>query len=175
MEKLRKSIHSKFIVLNIELDDEKWNKAIPNSAGWYFLTTNTPKSVFYNLTPPPSEYSNEKGKLKKCRNYNLIARAESHGSEEAKNKIVIPESDEYAVYSGYAKKLKNRSREHTFAHAGTAGLALSNYKELKSYNWNFHYKTLDETAIEYENHNIVLKLGEQMWRSKYGWPLLCSA
>ena len=175
MEILRKSIYSKFLILKIDMEKENWNREIPSSAGWYFITTNAPKSVFRNLNSPPSEYKNKNGKLKKCRNYNLMARAESHGSEEGKNTIVIPESDEYAIYSGYAKSLKSRSREHTFAHEGTAGLSLANYEQLKKYCWKFHYKILSDTAIEYENHDIVLRLGEQMWRSKHGWPLLCSA
>lgn len=175
MEKLKKIIESPFSSLKVSFEDENWNKDVQSKAGWYYFCTSAPYSAFIELSPPPSEYENEEGEMKKCRNYNLSARATSHSAESNKNTIVIAGDGEYAVYSGYAKNLKTRSKEHTFAHPGTAGLALSRYPTLRNYIWCFYFKYIDSDKLQYGNRDIVLKLGEQIWRANNGWPLLCSA
>ena len=87
--------------------------------------------------------------------------------------IIIEREGMRPIYSGMAKNLLNRAREHTFAHKGTAGLALTNYNELKQYKWTFNYKENTLPFSSNKHRNIILKLGEQIWRSNNGWPILC--
>jgi len=173
MQNLKEIISSNYSFVTIDLSNNNWHINIPSMPGWYFIETDVPISVFVNLSPPPSEYVNDKGETKKCRNYNLSARAKSHSDDIEKNNLIINSSGKRVVYSGIHKHLMNRAREHTFAHPGTAALALCRYPELKDYNWVFNYRELS-SCKNFSNADLVLKLGEQMWRAIYGWPLLCS-
>ncbi len=73
-----------------------------------------------------------------------------------------------------AANLQARAREHTFADPGTAGLALSKYPELIGYEWIFGYITLRRLAPRVSCQDMMLRLGEQVWRARNGWPLLCA-
>ena len=76
------------------------------------------------------------------------------------------------VYSGEAKNLKARAREHMSGHSKTACLALSNYGSLRAYIWRFYFSPCP--SFEDPNESKLLRtLGEQAWRSKHGWPILC--
>jgi len=174
MEKLKSIVESRFLKKEISLDDDQWHLDIPNQPGWYFVETDTPLEVLLRLSSPPSEYTNNEGELKKCRNYNISSRAEALVKSLLSDDIVIERDGMRPIYSGMAKNLLNRAREHTFAHKGTAGLSLSNYPELKPYKWAFNYieNTLDFSSNMHRN--IILKLGEQIWRANNGWPILCS-
>ena len=173
MENLKKILSSSYSSVVIDLNNNNWHVNIPSMPGWYFIETDVPISVFVNLSDPPSEYVNDEGETKKCRNYNLSARAKSHSDDIGKNSLIINGAEKRAVYSGIHKNLMNRAREHTFAHPGTAALALCRYPELKDYNWFFNYKELS-SYNNFSNADLALKLGEQIWRAIYGWPLLCS-
>jgi len=176
MNTLNSLLSTSFTVMSIDLrlKNEQWHHGVSNKSGWYFIETDTPVSVLTALPSPPSEYPNEDGELKKCRNYDIPARAKALASALGEESIVIYGKGLRPVYSGMAKNLLNRAREHTFAHPGTAGLALANYQTLYSYEWNFHFieNTLPYASLAHRN--ITLKLGEQVWRANYGWPLLCS-
>lgn len=173
MKDLREIVISNYSSVVIDLNNNDWHINIPSMPGWYFIETDVPISVFVNLSAPPSEYTNDEGETKKCRNYNLSARAKSHRDDIEKNSLIINSDGIRAVYSGIHKNLMNRAREHTFAHPGTAALALCRYPELKEYKWSFRYKELS-SFNNFSNADLALKFGEQMWRANYGWPLLCS-
>lgn len=174
MKALISLIKSNFTVRSIDLTNKQWHQGISNKSGWYFVETDAPLSAFITLPSPPSEYTNEDGEVKKCRNYDIPARANSLASALGEESIVISRKGLKPVYSGMAKNLLNRAREHTFAHEGTAGLALKNYPTLFSYEWNFHYieNAMPHTSLAHRD--VTLKLGEQVWRGIHGWPLLCS-
>lgn len=173
MENISNIIKSEFTKIEIDLKNTSWHLTIPNKAGWYFIETNTPPEVFVGLSSPPSEYVNESGEMKKCRNYNIPMRVQSlHLAQQVGFIISSPEIR--PVYSGMAKKLRDRAREHTFGHQGTAALALANYSDLHQYKWIFSFKENLNGANSPAHADIALKLGEQMWRATYGWPILCS-
>ena len=89
--------------MKVSFDDEESNKEVPSEAGWYYFCTNAPYSAFSALPPPPLKYANAGGEIKKYRNYNLSARANSHSNENGKSSIVIIGSDKYAV-SGFDRR-----------------------------------------------------------------------
>ena len=175
MKELKSLIESEFTTKEMNLEDKKWHAEIPNKAGWYFIETNTPLEVFLQLNSPPSEYTNNKGELKKCKNYNLASRTEALVESLISSKIIIEREGLRPIYSGISKNLLNRAREHTFAHKGTAALALFNYNVLKQYKWTFNYKENTLPFSTNKHRNIILKLGEQIWRANNGWPILCSS
>lgn len=175
METLRSIIESNFIAQNIDLGNNQWHLNIPSEAGWYYIETDTPLEVFLRLDSPPSEYINEDGEVKKCKNYDIASRTETLVSGLETGGVIIERDGVRPVYSGMAKNLLNRAREHTFGHKGTAGLALANYSELANYNWTFRYKINELEFSSNKHRNIILKLGEQVWRANNGWPILCSS
>lgn len=150
-------------------------KKVPSNPGWYFISTDTPISVLKDLCSPPKTYKNRHGEKKKVRNYNLSKRAEKNESFVKEDGLVINVSEGIrVVYSGKTKSLSYRAREHTSGHRGTAALALANYTEIKKYCWNYHFLESSKYQFRASNDEILLKLGEQVWRSIYGWPILSS-
>lgn len=175
MENLSTLIKSEFRSREIDLSNNQWHLGLPNTGGWYFIKTNAPITALTSVSSPPSEYENEDGEMKKCRNYDIRSRTNALLSATTNSTIVINSPELRPVYSGMAKNILNRAREHTFTHKGTAGLALATYESLKSYKWYFHYIENTIETVSPAHKDTVLKLGEQMWRSVYGWPLLCSS
>jgi hypothetical protein len=173
MEQLRKLMMSSFDGRDIDLVDEAWHHGIPAQAGWYFIETDTPSFVLMNLPSPPSEYTNENGKQKKCLNYDIGSRATAMATI-GDNALVINGAGLRAVYSGMATSLISRARDHTFAHRGTAGLALANYEPLRRFQWRFRYLQNSVPTLSPAHQEVLLRLGEQLWRATHGWPLLCS-
>lgn len=158
----------------IDFSNREWHLGLPNTCGWYYLKTNTPFTTLAALPAPPSEYTNGDGEQKKCRNYNISSRASSLINFNKVSNIVISHAESQVVYSGMAKNLLSRAREHTFGHFGTAGLALSNYPSVTEYDWMFFYLENSIEQISNAHRNTVLKLGEQIWRANNGWPILCA-
>lgn len=155
----------------IDLRDPKWHVrgAIPSESGWYYISTNTPLEILQRQRlPNPTYVTAREGKVAKVKNYDLGARASRH----------VPQFAQYfnvkGVYSGLASDLLARAREHTFSDPGTGGLALSRYPDLFDWQWSFHYVTLRRFAVDNRCDEILLRLGEQLWRSKHGWPILCA-
>ena len=142
----------------------------------YFIETDTPISKFTKLSPPPKTYLNKEGIEKGVKNYNLSNRAQKlYESSKNKDGLVINVSSGLrVVYSGKTKNLSSRLREHAFGHPGTAALALVNYPELKRYQWYYYFLESAKYKHREEKDEILLKLGEQIWRAKYGWPILSS-
>jgi len=155
----------------IALDDPDWHtKAfIPAVTGWYYIRTNTPVEVLQQQQLWSATYTRAgDGKLANVRNYDIAERAQRYADD------LKPYWNTSEVYSGLAKSLQARAREHTFADPGTAGLALARYPVLRQYEWMFGFITLSRFSKNVSCPEMMLRLGEQIWRAKNGWPLLCA-
>jgi hypothetical protein len=155
----------------IDLDNRAWHKEarIPRVPGWYFITTDTPLSVLNEQTLWADTYiTRREGETRKVKNYDIASRARRYSNELA------PYVNVTEVYSGMASKLIDRAREHTFPDPGTAALALSRYPALRQYQWRFEFLTLERFALGRMNVDLLLMLGEQLWRGTNGWPILCA-
>jgi hypothetical protein len=156
--------------MNIDLRDANWatRAGVPSRAGWYFVRTNAPLDVLQQQRLWSETYEKKKnGQRTAVRNYNLAERAARWRPDlEAFWNITD-------VYSGYAGNLMARAREHTFPDPGTGGLALSRYPDLLAYEWQFFFVTLARFRAEVSCPDMLLRLGEQLWRAENGWPILC--
>ena len=146
----------------VVLGDDSWRRKLPPVPGWYFIKTNTPVEVLAILPSSVSKY-----------HYNIPEKTKASLALEKLGGRIIPESKSgYFVYSGEAKNLKARAREHFRGHEKTYCLCLEKYKALESYKWEFHYSEFRPEL--YPNETKLLRiLGEQLWRAKHGWPILC--
>lgn len=157
--------NEKFIEKKIDFNNKKWHLEeirIPAEPGWYQIKTNTPIYVLENVGTTHNNNYDIPDKIKT--NKYLI-----------ENKIAITQKKDepYIVYSGQAINLTARAREHSFGGAGTGCLAIAEYKTLLKYEWYFCY--ILSKLFECETPNISIRnYGEQILRSKYGWPILCS-
>ena len=86
--------------------------------------------------------------------------------------ILPSENSFYFVYSGEAKNLKARALEYVSGHDKTGCLALKNYPLLHKYEWNFHFSPC-LFGNDPNESKLIRIFGEQLWRAKYGWPILC--
>jgi len=157
--------------ISIDLTDKNWHTKsyIPNVAGWYFIQTNMPlQRICAQGIWQETYVTKKKQETVPVRNYNLGERARRF-SNEMSHYWNIEE-----IYSGMTSNLMKRAKEHTFADPGTTGLALSRYPEARDYQWQFGFYTLDRFLQKPSCHKMILNLGEQIWRSKNGWPLLCA-
>ncbi len=151
----------KTIEMNFQEDD--WRASIPSSPGWYFIETDTPPEIFKEVGSPVGQ-----------RHYNIPEKVKTSLSLSKKYRACILPTDNpfYFVYSGEAKNLKARAREHMSGHPKTGCLALKNYHQLRSYTWKFHYVRCPP-PYESDESKVLRTYGEQAWRAKYGWPILC--
>ncbi|MBA1250203.1 Uncharacterised protein [Pseudomonas luteola] len=150
----------------------KWpeDRDIPSSPGWYYISTDTPIHVLQRQKPVQKQYTRKRTQQRAgVRNYDIGARAKRYTEDLSEYYSKI------AVYSGMASNLSSRAREHLCADPGTASLAIANFPELLKYEWYFHFVTLKDFMDNCQNSSLLLRLGEQQWRAKYGWPLLSSA
>lgn len=148
--------------LNISLGDDSWLQTLSTGPGWYFIETNTPIEVLAKLPPPASNY-----------HYNIPQKTAASLAMEKLGGMIFPENQSgYIVYSGEAKNLKARAREHVRGHNKTYCLCLEQYPILRQYKWIFHYSEL-KTALPPNKSKLLRIIGEQLWRAKYGWPVLC--
>jgi hypothetical protein len=150
--------------VEINFSDNSWRDTIPSDSGWYFIETTTPPNAFQSVGPPKGE-----------RHYNIPQKASA--SLSLKNfgfcACIFPSQNSfYFVYSGEAKDLKARAREHQSGHGKTGCLALANYPALHRYKWRFRYAICGVGKNHHES-KLLRTYGEQLWRAKYGWPLLC--
>ena len=158
---------STFTSVVLKPGEVDWWASVPANAGWYAVRTDTPHSVFGQLQHPPAA---------KTKHYNLAGRYVASSYLRASGSVIAPREPGgiYVVYSGEAKDLKARAREHTHGNSGTACLALSNYAVLHSQHWEFLYLTC-ESHVNGSNGDKVLRTYlEQRWRGENGWPLLCT-
>lgn len=159
---LLKSIERNIKILKIDFQDESWRDNLPSGPGWYFIETNTPPEKFKEVGKPKGE-----------RHYNIPEKAKASLFLKQVLKCILPSKNSfYFVYSGEAKNLKARAREHVKGHDKTGCLALKNYPLLHKYEWKFHYSPC-LFGNDPNDSKLVRIFGEQMWRAKYGWPILC--
>jgi hypothetical protein len=148
--------------VEISFFDDSWRASLPSDPGWYFIETNTPPNEFLNVGPPTGE-----------RHYNLPEKAKASLCLKRFNICILPSQNYfYFVYSGEAMNIKARAREHLTGHPKTGCLALQNYPSLHQYKWRFHYAVCSFGTDRHDS-KLLRTFGEQLWRSKYGWPLLC--
>lgn len=149
---------------NVEMQFQKadWHSSIPSKPGWYFIETDTPPKVFHDISPPIGQ-----------RHYNIPEKVQTSLALSKYRACILPADNAfYFVYSGEAKNLKARAREHMSGHRKTGGLALINYPQLHNYSWKFHY-VLCPNLDDLNENKILRTFGEQIWRAKHGWPILC--
>ena len=170
MDMLAEYLDGPYAPVDIDLRNKRWHirGGIPNEPGWYYIVTNTPIAVLRRQTLWRKTYPTKKDRNAKVKNYDIQTRANRY----TPNLRALWNVKE--VYSGFAASLQSRAREHTFAHEGTGGLALSRYPDLRKYQWAFHYMTLAGFMRKCPCKDMVLHLGEQLWRAKHGWPVLCA-
>ena len=171
MDKLKEYICGAYKQVAISFDDKKWHVkgGIPNGAGWYFIKTDAPLEVIKRQKIWAETYTLKKsGKKTRVKNYNLQERADRYSSNLSSYWNINE------VYSGLASNLMSRAKDHTFGDPGTGSLCLSRYPELKNYKWSFNYLILDDFIVKCEPPDMILHLGEQLWRAGNGWPILCA-
>lgn len=170
MQNLLDYLESTHSSVQMDLENRQWHlkSGIQNDPGWYFISTNTPIEVLAAQALGSKLYRKARTEeWATVKNYDLQARA-SRCTPDVKKYF-----SERAVYSGLAADLRTRAREHCFPDPGTGALALANYDALRSYEWIFHYLTLKRFQADRRCDALMLRIGEQLWRSKYGWPVLC--
>ncbi|QFY77837.1 hypothetical protein DUD43_09150 [Alcaligenes faecalis] len=170
MNDLSEYLDSTHSSVHIDLHDNQWYRpGIPNEPGWYYISTNAPVGLLQEQSLWALEYARAKDQtIAKVKNYNIKERANRYSDSLSQY------FNANAVYSGLANRLRDRAREHTFADPGTAALSLSKYPALHEYEWVFHFVTLKRFMTDCQCPSIILRLGEQMWRAKHGWPVLCA-
>lgn len=161
-KELLKLIEKGLKTLTINFEDDSWRSFVPSMPGWYFIETNTPPVVLKGIGPPKGEA-----------HYDIPKRVNFSLWPELLGLCILPSKNPfYFVYSGEAKNLKARAREHISGHPKTGCLALSNYSIFHTYKWRFHFSPCHFGENPRESKLLRL-FGEQIWRSKYGWPILC--
>jgi hypothetical protein len=135
---------------------------VPRNPGIYSILTNTPKQVL-------SQFNFRNDKM----HYNLNKKIEN--SETIPNSLRINQVDNeiYCVYNGHHHNLRQRLSEHFIGTKGTGCLALFEIQELRNYIWKYEYYNLSEIK-DYKDSKVLRTLLEQQFRSKSGWPILCS-
>lgn len=170
MDTLKTYLLGKYNKITIDFSNRSWHTkaCIPNKSGWYYIETNTPLDILKQQPLWANQYTTKRsGALAGVKNYNLQTRCSRFDSSLAQYWNTT------LVYSGLASNLQSRAREHTFADPGTGGLALEKYPELHEFEWFFHFITLEGLMPNCQNPGCLLLLGEQVWRSHNGWPILC--
>jgi len=171
VEAFRAFVTGPYQTAKIDFENRSWHSdaGIKDVPGWYFVTTNAPVEVLAAQQLWDTTYIKKRSnKVAPVKNYDLSQRAGRYTENLARfwNTTI--------VYSGMASSLRDRAREHTFGDPGNAGLAIYRYPELADYDWTFSFLRLDAHFEQCDNTDTILKLGEQIWRSANGWPLLCA-
>lgn len=171
MNSFRKYIEGPYVSAAIDLNNKGWHTQcnVPTESGWYFIETSAPLEVLARQALWQRQYNKKRSDaVAMVKNYDISSRCARY------DPLLARFWNTRFVYSGLASSLKARAREHTFADPGTGGLALSRYPELAQYKWSFNYRTLAQFMPDCSNPNVLLLLGEQIWRVKNGWPVLCT-
>ena len=176
MQSLLKHLASYASCVNIDLNDPEWYArwGIPNIPGWYFIRTDTPLDVLQRQALWSPTYTTVRDKkLTKTKNINIAEYAARYST------LLAHYWNISEVYSGMGSTLRERAKQHTFPDPGTGGLALGRYHELVQYNWTFGFIHLNRLAciaghaLTNDQADMLLRFGEQAWRTANGWPLLC--
>ena len=155
-------IETRMSSVEMNFNNDEWRTSVPSVPGWYFIETNTPPETFKHVGTPKGQ-----------RHYDIPKKVAQSLAMDEYDACILPSTNSfYFVYSGEAKNLKARAREHMSGHPKTGCLALCNYGVLHPYVWKFYFALCP--ILKDSNTNKLLRtIGEQAWRSKYGWPILC--
>ena len=165
MENLIELMEQNIITIDADFDDKSWLQKVSTKSGWYFLKTNTPSIIFLTVGSPVSTY-----------HYKIPERIKYTERLTQKGLAIKQRGvSRYVVYSGKSKHLRQRAREHFWGLKKTYCLGLENYPVLKNYKWQFCYAPIDTVDNNSAGDNALLLFGEQAWRAKNGWPILCKA
>jgi len=161
-EKILQILEEGLTPVEMNFQEDDWRAAIPSKPGWYFIETDTPPEVLEDVGPPIGQ-----------RHYNIPEKVKTSLFLKKYRACILPTDNPfYFVYSGEAKNLKARAREHMSGHHKTGCLALEKYTPLYNNKWKFHFALCPD--IDDLNESKILRTyGEQIWRAKYGWPILC--
>lgn len=171
MQTLRTYLSSDYNRVTIDFLKRNWHTeaGVPNEPGWYFVETDAPIEILAKQALWARQYNKKRsGVLANVKNYDLQARCARY------DRTLADYWNTKYVYSGLASNLQSRAREHTFADPGTGGLALAKYPDLLKFHWYFSFLTLTGFMPNCANPGVLLLLGEQIWRSINGWPILCA-
>jgi len=147
----------------ITFHSDAWREGIPSKPGWYFVETDM----------PPEKFKDVRGPGKNSAHYNIPERVKESLALEQFNACIPPgRRFFYIVYSGETANLRARAREHVSGHPKTACLALESYPFLCKYKWFFCF-LLCEVGENSKESKLLRTVGEQLWRAKNGWPILC--
>lgn len=161
MQRLKTAFANNMTSIPMDLSSDDWRTSIPNIGGWYCIETNTPITTFQTLGTPQGQ-----------NHYKIPPRIDYSQQLIQSGLAIVQQNEEmYVVYSGEAKNLKARAREHVFGSSKTYCLGLSNYQALKKYKWNFLFLSTKEVNLP--DDKGIKVFGEQIWRSENGWPVLC--
>lgn len=157
-------LDTKWITVRAAFDDSNWLNEIDNVPGWYSIESNVDRATLDGL-PDPTD----------TKHYNLRKRAQDSRSLEGVINIASG-----CVYSGEARKLRDRIRSHFREPKGTGCLALSQYKPLIRFDWSVRYARYCEVFFDHSNIRANSSIGqtrmtviEQAWRFYNGWPVFC--
>lgn len=135
---------------------------IPNAPGLYLIFTNTPISVFNTL-----KTNIDKGAV------DLGLRTNNPFKVSVELLIKENSKNNYCVYIGHHKNLRQRIKEHFWGSNGTGCLSLFKHKSLIKYKWQFYY--LEISKLKYgEDSNLLRTILESKLKSHFGWPILCA-
>ena len=146
----------------IIFQDDSWRDSVPAKPGWYYIETDMLPEELRGVGSP-------KG-VCHCSIPERVR--DSFVLKEFQGCILPGRSPFYIVYFGEVVNLKARSREHVSGHAKTGCLAFAQYPAVRAYKWFFCFLVApvngDPRACK-----LIRTFGEQSWRAKHGWPILC--
>lgn len=135
---------------------------IPSVPGLYLICTNAPISVFNTLGK-----NSDKGAV------DIGLRTSN--SFKINNDLLIKENSKnnYCVYIGHHKNLKQRIKEHFWGSDGTGCLSLFKNNKLTKYKWEFYYLEISKLKNG-DDSNLLRTILENKLKSDFGWPILCA-
>lgn len=164
LDDLLNSIERHAQAIPLTLGHERVSHGIPAASGWYVIRTTASDDAIAHLLPQqPGGHNRIKDRLER------IAPLQSAGL------TAVRDADGWwPVYTGHAKNLRSRAHEHLKGHPKTGCLALAQYGgELGDTQWEFRFTTVAALDLKLEDCQPLRILGEQLWRARFGWPVLC--
>jgi hypothetical protein len=137
---------------------------VPAAPGWYTVRTTATLEQLLPLRP-----------RRGTAHYHIRKRLERIGPLAERGLTAGHDGDgRLPVYSGHAKNLKARVQSHLNGHAKTGCLSLLQYAEaLHGTEWSFRFTPVSAVAGDMTDCEPIRILGEQLWRARFGWPVLC--
>lgn len=153
--------------VQMNLNNRGWWRDIPAEGGWYWIKSNASLRALQGLDEPPNNEA--------VRIYNIPQRLEHNEFLIGQGLAILPRrrGQLHVVYSGEARNLRARAREHTHGNDQTGCLQLSRYAALRRFNWHFCYVPCRVIFPRCRDDKALRVFGEQLWRCLNGWPVLC--